>query len=117
MATKRGEIISSGKSKAVWGGSIEKPATGTCMDFLPEYAELHCLSNFTFLRGASHPEELVARAHALGYTALALTDECSLAGSVRAHFAAQECGLKLIHGTEITVEKERLVLLATDRRS
>jgi error-prone DNA polymerase len=87
------------------------------MASLPDYAELHCLSNFSFLRGASHPEELVTRAHALGYAALALTDECSLAGSVRAHFAAKECGLKLIHGTEVTVEKEKLVLLATDRRS
>ena len=45
------------------------------MAFLPEYAELHCLSNFSFLRGASHPEELVAQAVAQGYTALALTDE------------------------------------------
>ncbi|NND36300.1 MAG: PHP domain-containing protein, partial [Gammaproteobacteria bacterium] len=44
------------------------------------YAELHCVSNFTFLRGASHPEELVERAAALGYRALALTDECSVAG-------------------------------------
>ena len=42
----------------------------------PAYAELHCLSNFTFLRGASHPHELVAQAVALGYRALALTDEC-----------------------------------------
>ena len=49
----------------------------------PAYAELHCLSNYTFLRGASHPEELVERAHALGYTALAITDECSLSGCVR----------------------------------
>ena len=47
---------------------------------LPAYAELHCLSNFSFLRGASHPEELVARAHELGYSALAITDECSLRG-------------------------------------
>src|SRR5216110_979611 len=84
---------------------------------LPAYAELHCLSNFSFLRGASHPEELVLRAQALGYKALALTDECSLAGAVRAHFAARECGLPLIHGTEITVEKAKLILLATDRRS
>ena len=52
---------------------------------LPGYAELHCRSNFSFLRGASHPEELVGRAHALGYAALAITDECSLAGVVRAH--------------------------------
>ena len=47
------------------------------------YAELHCLSNFTFLRGASHPGELVQRASELGYRALALTDECSVAGVVR----------------------------------
>ena len=52
---------------------------------LPAYAELHCLTNFSFLRGASHPEELVERAHALGYAALAITDECSVAGVVRAH--------------------------------
>jgi error-prone DNA polymerase len=87
------------------------------MPFLPEYAELHCLSNFSFLRGASHPEELVARAAALGYRALALTDECSLAGVVRAHAAAKEHGLQLIIGSEIVIEKEKLVLLATDRRS
>jgi error-prone DNA polymerase len=85
---------------------------------LPEYAELHCLSNFSFLRGASHPEELVERAHALGYSALALTDECSFAGVVRAHAAAKECGLHLILGTEIFLEDDlKLVLLATDRRS
>ena len=47
------------------------------------YAELHALSNFTFLRGASHPEELVTTAAALGYRALELTDECSVAGIVR----------------------------------
>ncbi len=80
------------------------------------YAELHCLSNFTFLRGASHPEELVARAHELGYAALAITDECSLAGVVRAHVAAKECGLKLIVGSEIQFsEGPRVVLLATNR--
>ncbi|HEY5899594.1 MAG TPA: PHP domain-containing protein, partial [Burkholderiales bacterium] len=88
------------------------------MASLPDYAELHALSNFSFLRGASHPEELVARAHALGYKALALTDECSFAGAVRAHFAAKECGLKLLHGTELTLQdRTKLVLLATDRRS
>ena len=69
----------------------------------PPYAELHCLSNFTFLRGASHPEELVARAHALGYEALALTDECSLAGVVRAYVAAKTCGLALLIGTEVRI--------------
>ena len=51
------------------------------------YAELHCLSNFTFLRGASRPAELVQQAQQLGYGALAITDECSVAGVVRAHMA------------------------------
>ena len=83
---------------------------------LPAYAELHCLSNFTFLRGASHPEELVKRAAALGYRGLALTDECSLAGAVRAHVAAKDVGLPLVIGSEIRLQDgPRLVLLATDR--
>ena len=80
------------------------------------YAELHCLSNFTFLRGASHPQELIARAAELGYTALALTDECSLSGVVRAHVAAKERGLQLIIGAEFRLACGlRLVVLATDR--
>ena len=69
----------------------------------PAYAELHCLSNFSFQRGASHPEELVARAHALGYTALAITDECSVAGVVRAHTEAKKLGVKLLPGAEFAV--------------
>jgi error-prone DNA polymerase len=88
----------------------------------PSYAELHCLTNFTFLRGASHPEELVERAAQLGYSALAITDECSLAGVVRAHVAAKEAGLKLIVGAELSLCAEtqraatlRLALLAMDR--
>ena len=85
---------------------------------LPDYVELHCLSNFTFLRGASDPEELVERAHELGYSALAITDECSFAGIVRAHVAAKQYGLKLIIGTEIRLDDGlKLVLLATDRES
>ena len=85
---------------------------------LPAYAELHCLSNFSFLRGASHPEELVERAHALGYAALAITDECSVAGVVRAHLAAKEAGLPLVIGSEFTLaDGMKLVLLATDRAS
>ena len=85
---------------------------------LPAYAELHCLSNFSFLRGASHPEELVERAQALGYAALALTDECSLAGAVRAHLAAKELGLKLVIGSEFTLaDGLKLALYATDRAS
>ncbi len=81
----------------------------------PGYAELHTISNFSFLRGASHPEELVARATELGYAALALTDECSLAGVARAHAAAREHGLKLIIGSEIRlVDGPGLVLLVMD---
>lgn len=92
------------------------------MSPLPAYAELHCITNFTFLRGASHPEELVERAHALGYCALAITDECSVAGVVRAHMAAKRCNgqsahrLKLIVGTEVRLEAgPKLVLLAASR--
>ena len=82
----------------------------------PGYAELHCLSNFTFLRGASHPREQVERAAELGYAALALTDECSLAGVVRAHTAAKELPLKLIIGSEFRLEGGiETVVLAPDR--
>ncbi len=81
------------------------------------YAELHCLSNFSFLRGASHPEELVERAEQLGYAAIAITDECSVAGVVRAHTAARNRPIKLIIGTELRlVDGLRCVLLATNRR-
>ncbi len=69
----------------------------------PDYAELHCLSAFSFQRGASLPEELVQRAHALGYAALALTDECSVAGMVRAHLEAKRLGLHLLAGAEFGV--------------
>jgi error-prone DNA polymerase len=80
------------------------------------YAELHCLTNFSFLRGASHPEELVERAARLGYAALAITDECSVAGVVRAHVAARGHDLALIVGSEIRIEDgPRVVLLATNR--
>jgi error-prone DNA polymerase len=92
---------------------------------LPRYAELHCRSNFSFLTGASHPEELVLRAVELGYDALAITDECSLAGVVRAHVEAKAQGLHLLIGSEMQLvlpESEggaphaRLVLLAQSRR-
>ena len=83
---------------------------------LPAYAELHCISNYSFLRGASQPAELVAQAAALGYTALALTDECSVAGIVRAHVAARRHAIQLIIGSELRLaDGLHLVLLATDR--
>jgi len=83
----------------------------------PQYAELHCLSNFSFLRGASHAEELVAQARELGYTALAITDECSLAGVVRAHGAAKKVGgIKLLIGAEFRLDCGlRLVIIARNR--
>ena len=79
---------------------------------LPGYAELHCLSNFSFLRGASHAEELVERAKELGYAALALTDECSFAGIVRAHVAAKAAELKLINDPKERAEHVMLIDLA-----
>ncbi len=79
---------------------------------LPDYAELHCVSNCSFQRGASHPHELVERAAALGYRALALTDECSVAGVVRAHVRAKALGLHLIVGSEFAYPGFRLVALA-----
>src|SRR5687768_4558470 len=79
------------------------------------YAELHCLSNFSFLRGASHPGELVRAAAELGYAGLALTDECSVAGVVRAHTAAKDLPLKLLVGSELVCDGLKIVVLAEDR--
>ncbi len=83
----------------------------------PPYAELACTSNFTFLGGASHPQELVARAAELGYSAIAITDECSLAGVVRALEEAQRCAergqpVQLLPGSSFRLENgSHLVLL------
>lgn len=80
------------------------------------YAELHCISNYSFLRGASHPEELVEQAALLGYSAIAITDECSMAGVVKAHVAAKEHGIKLVIGSEFQLDEDlTLVLLAPTR--
>ncbi len=82
------------------------------------YAELHAKTNFSFLEGASHPDELVHQAAELGYRALAVTDRNSLAGVVRGHGAAKDAGLKLIVGAEITPDDAPAVILwATDRAS
>ncbi|MDS0791756.1 error-prone DNA polymerase [Burkholderia pseudomultivorans] len=95
---------------------------------LPAYAELFCRSNFSFLHGASHAEELVERAVKLGYRGIAITDECSLAGAPRMHVAAQAAGLPLIIGSYFEVTPDEappghdpgpgafgLVLLAQNR--
>jgi error-prone DNA polymerase len=76
------------------------------------YAELHCHSNFSFLDGASHPEDLVTRAAELGYRALAVTDHDGFYGAVRFHRAAQEAGLPAVYGTEVSPGGAHLVLLA-----
>ncbi|WNH47216.1 error-prone DNA polymerase [Stenotrophomonas aracearum] len=82
---------------------------------LPDYAELHCLSAFSFQRGASIAEELFARAKEQGYRALAITDECSMAGIVRAWQAAKKHQLALITGAEFQIEDgPKVVLLCTD---
>jgi error-prone DNA polymerase len=102
---------------------------------LPDYAELHCLTNFSFQRGASTPEEMVERAYQLGYTALAITDECSVAGIVRAHVCLRDLPAKLeeherdhpdepplprnpdfrlLFGSEFRFERFRLVVIAND---
>src|ERR1700722_16976845 len=97
------------------------PRVGTCTACSREahvYAELHALTHFSFLRGASGPDELVEQACSLGYHALAITDECSLAGVVRAHIAAKKKGLPIIIGSEFTcMEGLKFVALATDRAS
>jgi error-prone DNA polymerase len=94
----------------------------------PSYAELHCRSNFSFLEGGSHPEELIQRAHALGYEAIAITDRATLAGIVRAHGAAKQSaaatlaagigqkGIRLIVGAHLEpVDALPLVVWATNR--
>ena len=102
---------------------------------LPDYAELHCLSNFSFQRGASRPEELVTQAYHLGYKALAITDECSVAGIVRAHVAlrnhpqamedwerenpndpplTRNPDFRLLFGSEFRFERFKLVVMAHD---
>ena len=82
----------------------------------PKYAELHCRSNFSFLEGGSHPEELVERAHSLGYEAIAITDRATLAGIVRAHGTAKQAGIKLIIGVQLEpVDAIPLVVWATNR--
>jgi error-prone DNA polymerase len=84
------------------------------------WAEIEVSSNFSFLRGASHPEELVRRAAELGLRGLALTDRASLAGVVRAHVAAAEVGLPLALGTRLDFAGGGgwpVLVYATDRRS
>ena len=80
------------------------------------YTPVWCKSNYSFLEGASHPEELVEQAHTLGLRSLALTDRDGVYGVVRAHVRARELGLHLIHGAQMTLSTDsQVVLLATNR--
>jgi len=80
------------------------------------YVPLWCKSNFSFLEGASHPDELVEEAHRLGLPAIALTDRDGVYGVVRAHVKARELGIKLIIGSQVSVQDgSTIVLLAQDR--
>jgi error-prone DNA polymerase len=83
---------------------------------MSSYVPLWCKSNFSFLEGASHPDELVEEAQRLGLPALALTDRDGVYGVVRAHVKAREVGVKLIIGSEVTVaDGSTIILLAQDR--
>ena len=84
----------------------------------PPYAELQVTSNFSFLEGAAHPEELVAQAARLGHKAIAITDRNTLAGVVRAHLAARETGIRLVVGARLDfTDSASLLCLPTNRIS
>ncbi|MEO1748602.1 MAG: PHP domain-containing protein, partial [Pseudomonadota bacterium] len=78
--------------------SVPKPASEA-----PAYAELHCATNFSFLRGASHPGEMVIQAKALGHSAIGITDRNTLAGMVRAHTQAKQEGIQLLVGCHVVL--------------
>jgi error-prone DNA polymerase len=109
-----GAFVSNQNHYTVWIASILKYVTMSKPDV--KFSELHCLSNFSFLRAASHPEEMIQRAAELGYSSLAITDECSVAGVVRAWRTIQmkELDINLIVGAEFYVEGHNIVLLAKD---
>src|SRR5205823_7353366 len=106
---RAGDIASFDRlSRTIGDGSLrphgDKPARvirGGAGNAMPGYAELQVTSNFSFLRGASHPDELVVTAAALGHAAIAITDRNSFAGIVRAHHAAKTVGIRLVIGCRL----------------
>jgi len=82
---------------------------------MPPYAELAVTTNYAFLRGASHPHELVQQAHALGLTAIGITDRNSVAGVVRAHVQAKELGMRILPGTRLVFSDGTPDILAYPR--
>src|ERR1700685_3199244 len=97
--------------------AVVPPPTSECGASTLEYAELDVTSNFSFLRGASHPDELVYRAAELGHAAIAITDLNSVAGVVRAHQAAEEAGIKLCVGARLCFTNAPDVLVWAENRS
>jgi error-prone DNA polymerase len=86
--------------------------------FCMSYTELHITSNFSFLRGGSHPHELVEQAAAMGYKEIAITDHNTLAGVVRAHVAAKKAGIRLIIGCRLDLlDGPPLLAYPTDKDS
>ena len=82
------------------------------------FAELCCTSNFTFLTGASHPEEYVMRAHTLGYSGIGVTDEASVSGAVRAHLASQTLNIPIVYGSRFRIDEQlELTFLAPNRKA
>ena len=86
------------------GRSAPMPAPAPVPAPIPAYAELQVTTNFSFLRGGSHPEELVMRAAELGYRAIGIADRNTLAGVVRAHSAAKRAGIKLLVGARLDLQ-------------
>src|ERR1700719_2702906 len=83
----------------------------------PRYAELQVSTNFSFLRGAAHPDELVVTAAALGHQAIAITDRNSFAGIVRAHHAAKEVGIRLVVGCRLDLRDGTSLLAYPENRA
>ena len=107
----------SGLAKMPEKGNAPNEQTNECPDPFPAYAELHCLSAFSFQRGASRAIELFERAKEQGYAALAITDECTLAGIVRALEASRRTGIKLIVGSELQfADGPKCVLLVENQQ-
>ena len=84
---------------------------------MTSYVPLWCKSNFSFLEGASHPEELVDEARRLGLPALALTDRDGVYGVVRAHVKARETGLKLLIGAQVSIDDGSVIVLLVHNRT
>src|SRR6266446_8083559 len=102
-------FLSSKRAKPTGGNSGPEPVSS--------YAELQVTSNFSFLRGAAHPDELVVTAAALGHQAIAITDRNSFAGIVRAHHAAKQVGIRLVIGCRLDLRDGTSLLAFPEDRA